>query len=70
MAADDHLNLSKAIDDMDEYIKLTDDVFQKILWFDESNECMEKVCSVSHLTIHSEMICFLGSYRLVKSCNG
>ena len=69
VAADGHLNLSKATGDMDAYIKLTDEVFQRILWSDDSSESMKKVCSVSHLTIHSEMICFLGSYRLVKSCN-
>jgi len=34
--ANNHLNLSSAIDDMDAYIELTDDVFQKILWSDES----------------------------------
>jgi len=34
--ANNHLKLSSAIDDMDAYIELTDDVFQKILWSDES----------------------------------
>jgi len=35
--ADSHLPLSSAIDDMGAYIKLTDDVFQKILWSRESH---------------------------------
>lgn len=56
--ANNHLNLSSAIDDMGVYIKLTDDVFQKILWSDESHQHMKEVGSVFNLNIHSEMTCF------------
>ena len=56
MKADSYLPLSSAINDMREYIKLTDDVFQKILWSRESQ--LKEVGSVFDLNIHSEMTCF------------
>ena len=61
--------MSEAIDDMDAYIQLTDDVFQQILHSSSTDEKMKMVQNVwfsiclpvQHILSHY--------YRLVVSCN-
>ena len=73
MASNDHLTfrgkkMSEAIDDMDAYIQLTDEVFQRILHYTEPDDKLEKVFNFMvpiclQIDMHIKF-----DHRLVVSC--